>query len=224
MFALIVGFVPSIIWLVFWINVDKTHHEPFGLLLMCFVMGGASVLLATFLQNALKTAVADPHSQVIVWAAIEEILKFGVFYFLAYKSAYDDEPLEPAIYMIVVSLGFAAVENIFYVFQPHIITNTTAILLTGGLRFFGSTLLHTIASCFVGIVIGLTKKETHFASFIVGLTGAIFLHATFNFFILKNDTASMLQIYGYLWIAAIISHIILEKLRRMPMLRAQTQS
>jgi hypothetical protein len=49
------------------------------------------------------------------------------------------------------------------------------------------------------------------------------LHATFNFFILKKDTASTIQIYGYLWIAAIISHIILEKLRRIPM-RNSTQT
>ncbi len=215
-FALIVGFVPSIVWLIFWINVDKDHHEPFGLLLMCFIMGGVSVLLATFLQNALKGIITNPHSQVIVWAGIEELIKFGIFYFLAFKSAFDDEPLEPAIYLIVVALGFAAVENVFYVFQPHIISNTTAILLTGTLRFFGSTLLHTIASCFVGIVIGLMPRRVPLIPFILGLSGAIFLHATFNFFILKNDTASLLQIYGYLWITAIISHIILEKLRRIP--------
>jgi RsiW-degrading membrane proteinase PrsW (M82 family) len=221
LFPLLIGFVPSVIWLVFWLNVDKEHREPGGLLLMCFLLGGASVLLATWSQQSLKSIITDPNSRVVAWAAIEEILKFLIFYFLAYKSAYDDYAIEPPIYMIVVALGFAAVENIFYVLQPSISANTSAIVLTGGLRFFGSTLLHTIASCVVGISIALSPKTLRTIGIIVGIGGAIFLHATFNFFILKHDTASLLQIYGYLWIAAIISHIILEKLRRIPLRGAE---
>jgi RsiW-degrading membrane proteinase PrsW (M82 family) len=222
--ALFVGFIPSVIWLFFWVHVDKNHHEPFGLLLMCFLLGGTSVLVATFVQQSLKGIITDPHSQVIAWAAVEEVVKFGVFYMLAYKSAFDDEALEPAIYMIVVALGFAAVENIFYVLQPGILGNTTQILLTGGLRFFGSTLLHTISSCFIGIMIGISPKIMRSGAILFGIVGAVFLHATFNFFIIKNDTASLIQIYGYLWIAAIISHLILEKLRRIPMRPALTTS
>jgi RsiW-degrading membrane proteinase PrsW (M82 family) len=217
LFPLLVGFIPSAIWLLFWLNVDKEHREPGGLLLFCFLLGGASVLLATWSQQSLRSIITDPNSRVVAWAAIEEILKFLVFYFLAYKSAYDDYAIEPPIYLIVVALGFAAVENIFYVLQPSISANTSAIVLTGGLRFFGSTLLHTIASCVVGISIALSPKTMRTIGIIVGIGGAIFLHATFNFFILKHDTASLLQIYGYLWIAAIISHIILEKLRRIPL-------
>ncbi len=224
LFPLLIGFVPSVIWLAFWLNVDKEHREPGGLLLMCFVLGGASVLVATWSQQSLKTIITDHSNQVVAWAAIEELLKFLVFYLIAYKSAYDDYAIEPPIYMIVVALGFAAVENIFYVLQPSISANVSAIVLTGGLRFFGSTLLHTIASCVVGISIAMAPKTLRALGIIIGIGGAIFLHATFNFFILKHDTASLLQIYGYLWIAAIISHIILEKLRRIPLRTAQTLS
>lgn len=212
---LLAGFLPSILWLFFWLGVDREHREPSGLLILCFLLGGASVLVATFTQQSLKGMVTDPTHRVVVWAAVEEILKFLVFYLVAYKSAYDDYPIEPPIYMIVVALGFAAVENIFYVLQPALSGNTTAILLTGGLRFVGSTLLHTIASCVIGISIAMAPKYLRTLSILIGIGGAIFLHATFNFFILKHDTASVLQIYGYLWIAAIISHIILEKLRRI---------
>lgn len=215
LFALLVGFVPSLFWLAFWLQTDRDHPEPFGLLMVCFLIGGASVFFATLFQQGLKHVVTDTHTQVIVWAAIEELLKFVVFYLVAYNSPFNDEAIDPAIYMIVVALGFAAVENILYVLQPSISANTTAILLTGGLRFFGSTLLHTISSCFIGISIGVMSKRMRSSAIILGIAGAIFLHATFNFFILKDDTASLLQIYGYLWIAAIISHIILEKLRRI---------
>ncbi len=216
MFALLVGFAPSLFWLVFWLQTDKDNPEPFWLLGTCFLIGGAGVLFATFLQQSLKDVITSPSSQIVAWAAIEELVKFAVFYLVAYNNPYNDEAIDPAIYMIAVALGFAALENIFYVLQPSISANSTAILLTGGLRFFGSTLLHTISSCFIGIMIGVMPKVARGAALIFGIAGAIFLHATFNFFILKHDTASTLQIYGYLWIAAIISHIILEKLRRVP--------
>ncbi len=214
--AILIGILPSIIWLIFWHRLDRERPEPFGLIILCFILGGASVFFATFLQNAFKDAVTDPSTRIAVWAGIEEILKFGVFYLVAWKSDYDNDALDPAMYLIAVALGFAALENIFYVLQPAASFNVTASLLTGGLRFFGSTLLHAIASCFIGIVITLSPKILRGFGMLVGLAGAIFLHSTFNFFILKNDTASFLQIYGYLWIVAIISHVILEKFRRYP--------
>lgn len=214
--AIILGLSPSLLWLVFWRQLVKRGREPMGLVLMCFILGGMSVFLATFLQQGVKDLVIAPSTRIAVWAGIEEILKFGVFYFVAYRSKYDDDALDPAMYLIAVALGFAALENIFYILRPAESFNITASLLTGGLRFFGSTLLHAIASCFIGIFITLTPRMFRGIGILLGIAGAIFLHSTFNFFILKNDTASVLQIYGYLWIVAIISHVILEKFRRIP--------
>lgn len=213
--AIIVGLSPSLIWLVFWRHLIRRGREPIGLVLVCFILGAGSVLLATFLQTIAKGIVSDHTTRIAVWAGIEEVLKFAVFYIVAYKSRYNDDPLDPPMYLIAVALGFAALENIFYILKPGLSFNVTASLLTGGLRFFGSTLLHAVASCFVGIVITLVPRMIRGFGILLGIAGAIFLHSTFNFFILRNDTASFLQIYGYLWIVAIISHIILEKFRRI---------
>ena len=214
-YVLLTGLVPSVIWLFFWLQVDD-KKEPRGLLFLCFILGGASVLFATKLQHAAAAFATTDTSRIAIFAGIEEVLKFIVFYLIAYHNDYDDEAIDPALYLITVALGFAALENIFYVLQPIAHSQITASLLTGGMRFFGSTLLHTIASCFIGISIGLASPRNRPLAILGGLIGAIFLHTTFNFFILKNDTASFLQIYGYLWVAAIISHVILEKLRRIP--------
>lgn len=214
--AVILGLAPSLIWLIFWRHLVKKGREPIGLVLLCFILGGASVFVATFLQQHVKGIVADEHTRVAVWAGIEEVVKFMVFYLVAFKSAYDDDALDPPMYLITVALGFAALENIFYILKPAMSFNITASVLTGGLRFFGSTLLHAIASSFVGIIISLTPRGIKGIGMILGLAGGIFLHATFNFFILKDNTASFIQVYGYLWIVAIISHVILEKLRRIP--------
>lgn len=216
LFALFTGLVPSLIWLYFWLHRDRDKQEPFGLLFLCFLLGAGMVLIAGVLQKGTKDFFNDAHVRTFVWAGIEEVLKFVIFYLVAYRNKYNDEIIDAAMYMITIALGFAALENVLYILKPGTTLNVTAGLLTGGLRFFGSTLLHAIASGFVGIIIGLSPKKIVPIFMALGLTGATFLHGTFNLYILKNNTASFLQIYGYLWVAAIISLIILEKLRRIP--------
>ncbi|HWC57893.1 MAG TPA: PrsW family glutamic-type intramembrane protease [Candidatus Paceibacterota bacterium] len=214
--AIGIGMLPSVIWLTFWLYLARDRREPFLLMTMCFILGGLSVFAATFIQHALTPLVTSVTHRVIIWAAIEECLKFLVFYGVAYKSAYDNEALDPAMYLIVVALGFAAIENIFYVLKPAATLNITASLLTGGLRFFGSTLLHVIASCFIGIMITLSPRRRRTTAMFVGLAGAIFLHSTFNFFVLKNTSTGVIQVYGFLWMSALLTHLILEKFRRYP--------
>ncbi len=215
-FAVVTGLLPSLLWLFFWLRLDRKRSEPFVLLFICFIVGAASVLFATLIQGGVRELMADTPARVVVFAGIEEVLKFFVFYMVAYRSDFNDEPVDASIYLITVALGFAALENIFYVIEPATQEGLTAGLLTGGFRFFGSTLLHAIASAFIGIIITLSPRFMKGIGMTVGILGAIFLHSTFNFFILKNDSASFLQIYGYLWVAAIINLVILEKLRRLP--------
>lgn len=214
LFAVVTGLGPSLVWLYFWLRRDRKHPEPFGLLFLCFLLGGLVVFIAAFLQRETKDVFTDQNTRTAVWAGIEEVLKFAIFYIVAYRNRYNDEVIDASMYLITIALGFAAVENALYVLKPALAFNQTVTLLTGGLRFFGSTLLHAIASGFIGIVVGLAPKATRGIFMLIGLAGATFMHATFNIYVLKNTTASFLQIYGYLWVAAIISLAIYEKLNR----------
>jgi RsiW-degrading membrane proteinase PrsW (M82 family) len=216
-FAVATGFIPSFIWLLFWLKRDRSHPEPTALLVICFLLGAAGVLFAGPLEGFAKGFAANDTERIVFWAGIEEVLKFIPVSLVALHSRFNDEPIDPAIYMITAALGFAALENIFYVLHPLNSVGYTASLLNGSLRFFGSTLLHSIASALVGFTIALSPKGFKGMGALLGLIGATFLHSTFNFFILKNTTASFLQIYGYLWVAAIISFMIMEKLRRIPL-------
>ncbi len=215
-FALFTGLLPSLIWLYFWLRRDRKNPEPFFLLTISFLLGAGVVLIAGLLQKEVKDFFINEQVKIAIWAGIEEVLKFSVFYLVAYRSKANNEAIDPAMYLITIALGFAALENTLYILKPDVSFSITAGLLTGGLRFFGSTLLHVIASGFIGIVVGLAPKEVRGLFMIFGLAGATFLHSTFNIFILKNTTASFLQIYGYLWVSAIISLVILEKLNRIP--------
>ena len=129
-----------------------------------------------------------------------------------------EEPIDWPIYMITVALGFAALENTLFLIEPLSLQQTTVGLLTGQLRFLGSTLLHTVSSAIVGMALGLSfhMESWHKKWYLlVGLLLAIALHSTFNFFIMKNNGNDFLQVFSFLWVVTIIIMLLFEKLRRM---------
>ena len=76
----------------------------------------------------------------LVWAAIEELVKFSAISLVALRSVYFDEPVDALIYMITVALGFAAIENSLFLLAPLLDGDLTGSLLTGNLRYMGATL------------------------------------------------------------------------------------
>ena len=91
-------------------------------------------------------------------------------------------------------------------------------LLTGELRFLGSTLLHSISSGILGIALGLSLYmeglKRYFYVFI-GFLFAIALHSIFNFFIIRNGGSDFLKVFSFLWVVTIIVILLFEKVRRM---------
>ena len=154
----------------------------------------------------------------LVIALIEEYVKYLPVKFLIEKRGEFDEPVDAMIYMMTAALGFAALENALFLLKPFTLGNTAVGLLTGQLRFLGSTLLHTISSGTIGISMGLsfymgglTKK----LYVLMGIVAAIALHSAFNFFIIQNEGGSILKVLAFLWIGAIMVMLLFEKLRRM---------
>src|ERR1035437_3329538 len=89
--AFVVGFLPVLIWLWFWEHEDK-HPEPKKLIALAFISGMISVGAAILLEEAIVNYVADYTLVLFFWAAIEEILKFTVAYFMVLSRAENDEP------------------------------------------------------------------------------------------------------------------------------------
>lgn len=218
LYAVLGGFVPALLWLWFWLREDKERPEPVGLIAFTFALGMIAVILVMPIQKIADGLISNKVHLVTTWAAIEEIAKYLAVVLLALRSKYIDEPIDYAMYFIVAGLGFAAMENILFLIKPLAANETTVSLLTGNLRFLGSTLLHALTTGIVGISIGLSlhhRRMIRFFYFIVGLSTAIALHAVFNFFIMNGTGDNLLQIFGFLWVAAVITMLLIEKLRRM---------
>lgn len=215
--AIISGVIPAIFWLWFWLREDADEKEPLGLIVISFILGGLLVFLAIWLEKYSAKFIDNNTTQIIVWASIEELLKLAGVSIIIYGNANVDSPIDFPMYFIATALGFAAFENFLYLLNPFNTSGTIVGILTGNLRFLGSTLLHAISSAMIGSALGLSfyLKQYRFIYLIAGIICAIVLHSVFNFFIMKGSGENFLSVFGFLWVVTIINILIFEKLKRM---------
>ena len=216
--AFLGGIIPSLLWLWFWLKEDKKNPEPKGLLAVIFIMGMIAVICVLPIQKFIQTHINSPNWQLILWASAEEIIKYFAVMIILYKTTNADEPIDWPIYLITVALGFAALENALFLVKPLSVGKNTVSLLTGQLRFLGSTLLHTVSSGVLGIALGISlhlEKLKRIYYVVVGFMLAIALHSVFNFFIIRNSGSDFLKVFAFLWVVTIIVILLFEKVRRM---------
>lgn len=183
--SLALGFLPAIAWLIFFSLEDRMHPEPKKMVIKVFIVGIISALAAAAIQLILQDTVFTSFNiqetdkvSFIALAFIEEMIKFAAVYVMVRRSKYLDEPVDYMIYMITGALGFAAIENALFLFQK----SSGIILEIMILRAVGATLLHALASGFIGFYWAKRKL-------IIGLIMAVLLHAGFNYLILKFSIA-----------------------------------
>jgi protease PrsW len=216
--AIASGALPAIFWLWFWLKQeDSEEPEPVGLIILTFIIGGLFVFVAILMERYTLNFISNNNLQIIVWATIEEMLKLVGVMIIIKTSGIINEPIDYPMYFIACALGFAAFENVLYLIEPLKTSGTVVGMLTGNLRFLGSTLLHAIASGMIGSALGLAfYLQKYKARYLfIGLLFAIVLHSTFNFFIMKGSGENFLSVFGFLWVVAIINILIFEKLKRM---------
>jgi len=218
LYAILGGVLPAILWLWFWLyQEDREDPEPIGLIIVAFILGSIMVLVAMWMEKISITFIKDNNVQIIVWAGIEEILKMVGVSFIIFGNKIIRKPIDYPIYFITTALGFAAFENFLYLIKPLSLSGNIAGMLTGNLRFLGSTLLHAIASSMIGSALGLSFyiKKYKLVYLFIGIVCAIVLHSVFNFFIIEKGGGNFLPVFGFLWVVAIINILIFEKLKRM---------
>jgi RsiW-degrading membrane proteinase PrsW (M82 family) len=216
-FALIGGIVPALIWVWFWNREDAKNPEPKRMIIMAFVAGMVAVAAVIPLQK-FALGLFSGTLVVLVWAALEEIVKFVLAYITVLKNKETNEPIDPLIYMVTVALGFAAAENALFLVDP--ITNSGFVesILTGNFRFLGATLLHILSSSVIGVALGLAFYKNAAVRIWYGLAGlilAVVLHGAFNFFILRSDGSNLMRVFAFVWIGLVALLIAFEKVKRV---------
>lgn len=221
-YLIALGLIPSIVWLVYYLRKD-TNPEPKMMVWNVFLFGFISTFVAFGLEWAFIKAVFDSglaclHCEYAIpqlvgvgaitsagfmfvfillagLAFIEEWVKYLAAKIRIIRSTYFDEPIDAMIYLIVAALGFAAAENIGYIFQ-----NAEWALEIAYFRFISATFLHVLASAIIGyfFALSLIFKRNHIPYLTVGILLATALHTVFNFLIMTSDgdRARILELAG----------------------------
>jgi len=167
---------------------DKYEKEPIKPLLIAFALGALITLPTIYIEEAIANAGwfdMSVLSQVFLYAfigvaLIEELIKGLAFFIYPYQSKYLDEPFDGVVYMVIVSMGFAAVENVNYVLEYGI--------ETGIVRGLTAVPAHFTFGIISGYYFGRSKFESpsRIALIFIGFLAAIFFHTLYDFLILQD--------------------------------------
>lgn len=216
LYAFLGGFLPAMVWLYFLLKEDRRCPEPPFMIALAVLAGGLAVIVAIPFERMAAARLADGFPTLLAWAAIEETAKYVFVALLVLWRRWVDEPLDLVIYLLTAALGFAAVENALFLLGPLAGGNVVESLMTGNLRFIGSTLLHVVASSVIGLSLALSFRRSRArrtAAAAVGLILAIALHALFNVLIIDGSGSMTLYAFLLVWTGAAALFALIEFLR-----------
>jgi RsiW-degrading membrane proteinase PrsW (M82 family) len=182
---------------------DKHEREPLGLLLIGFLYGGLSVILTLVISWPVNILILLKEEDVVHQffnaflkvALIEEFSKFFFVRFILFNNKNFNEPFDGIVYAVMVSMGFATLENVLYVYQYG--------MATGIMRMFTAVPAHATFAIIMGFFLGKAKfahRQVLFYS-ITALLAASLFHGTYDYFLFISYVPGI-------WIGAAVSLLI----------------
>ena len=199
LYLLTLAIAPGIAICVYIYFKDKYEKEPIKLLLVSFILGVFSVV-PTLLLSRLGTYFFgfEPTSSNLIFSFIscvvgiglvEEFSKLIFVRYYAYKKDDFNEPFDGIVYCVMVSMGFATLENILYV--------SASGASTGWLRMFTAVPMHAVFAIVMGYYMGVQKSFGTSAAVLKGLLLASLLHGIYDFVLMYPGIHPVLHILGF---------------------------
>ncbi len=196
---LLLSIAPGFIICLFIYLRDKYDREPIPLLLMSFLLGMVAAIpcifiettASRFLARTLMEAQIPSYINIIVQsflviALTEEGVKYFVLKNVCFRLKSFDEPFDGIVYAVMVSMGFATIENAGYVFMHG--------FNTGLMRMFLSVPAHAAFAVIMGYYVGLAKFSLakRRLYLLQGFLMAVFFHGIYDsfLFLAENKTVT----------------------------------
>ena len=112
---LLLAVAPAALLLKYILVRDKYRHEPMRLIAVTFVLGALGIIPATIVEFFINSPNIIVNA-FISTALVEELVKYLAVRAKAYNSRNFSETIDGIVFGVAAGLGFATVENIFYVF------------------------------------------------------------------------------------------------------------
>jgi RsiW-degrading membrane proteinase PrsW (M82 family) len=178
---------------------DKYEKEPIRLLLLSLFFGALTVIPVLFVgqffdgfTSMFPGLFASAWKAFVVAGFTEELFKFLALYLLIWKSREFNDKFDGIVYAVFISLGFAAVENILYVFgNGH---------GTGIMRAFTAVPAHAIFGITMGFYFGMAKFYVKQQSLLKlkAFFYPVLLHGIYNFILFTGAGWLTIVFFGFL--------------------------
>jgi len=203
MIAVTIALVPVIVFLLYIYFRDKYEKEPVGLLLRGLLAGALATIPIVFVEYGLTAMgsgltgyFSSAYISFIVAGFTEELFKFLAVMLIFWRRREFNERFDGIVYAVFVSLGFAGVENILYVFSEG--------GTVGVIRAVTAVPAHLLFGVTMGYYLGLSRfmPESRNYLLFLALGIPILLHGVYDFMILSQHWAGLLLFVPfvvYLW-------------------------
>ena len=171
---------------------DKYEKEPFRMLRNCFLFGLLSIVPAILIELGMGRLGLNENQgwlMTMVYAfgvvgVAEEMSKFFFLRVYAFPKKDFNEPFDGIVYSIMISMGFATLENLMYVAFEGV---GTAVL-----RMFTAVPLHAVCAIFMGYFVGKAKFARYpLWNMILGCGIAVFIHGLYDFFLFQQEMTQL---------------------------------
>jgi RsiW-degrading membrane proteinase PrsW (M82 family) len=189
---------------------DKYEREPIWLLLKSLALGCLITVPVVFVERFLSAQMPELskagtafYNAFLVAGFTEELFKYLAFLFLIWANKNFNEKFDGIVYAVFISLGFAAVENILYVFQHGEFVGYTRMVI--------SVPAHALFGVTMGYYLGLAKfyKKQRSIHLLRSFLYPVVLHGFFDFILMLGNYKLLLVFIPF------VIFLYVDGLRRM---------
>ncbi|MEO0288325.1 MAG: PrsW family glutamic-type intramembrane protease [candidate division WOR-3 bacterium] len=185
---IILSVLPFVILIRYFYLRDRKDKEPLSMILFSFIFGIFLVFPAIVIESIFSEIfevlqIKQVYRAGLNGGMVEESLKFLTFIFFIYRNKNFDEPFDAIFYSVLISLGFAFLENIFYITSYGMVVAFT--------RPFTAIPAHALFGTVMGYFFMKAKffhgKAIVYRIYIfLALVIPVFLHFIYNFIVSLN--------------------------------------
>jgi protease PrsW len=221
MLSLSLAVTPIFIIIVFVYFQDKYSREPTLTLFIAFILGIVSVLPAMLIES-IYTLIFNFNSGINLPTTIlysffgvgltEELSKFLFLRWYIYKNKNFSEPMDGVVYAVMVSMGFAAIENVLYVIM------SSDPIFTAISRSLSAVPAHACFGVIMGLYFGLSRftySGKRFRYHLLSVALATLAHGFYNLFLFIGCKYCPLLTLLVLIICVIISLKIISRFKKI---------
>lgn len=179
--VLLFSLVPTLLLVGFVLYTDRKSREPSKNIIICLLSGILTVALAGYLEELVIPYFSNSVILTYVWGFIEELSKIAIFFLFIFDNKHYDDIYDGVVYMTLIALSFAGLENIMYAFSENTVSESISLAL---MRDFTTIPLHVICGVVIGYFVSLGNfskdKTKKYINFLLAILISSLIHGTYN--------------------------------------------